>query len=494
MRQPDVNAKRTCAASSEPNISRLVAYLLPCLAFVSLWFLEHPYAGIVHDSRIYIGNSLASFGRQEIAQDFMFAFDGQFQFTIFPQIFQLAKSVFGHSTGAMVISATGLLVWIAALWMLIGAITTGRSRFVLLIFVSMLPSGYSSFGVLTFSEAFATPRCLAEALVLIALTLSVKGRSVLSGAFVVFAGLLHPITALPAAVILFFMFVSDHERTPASRIATAIAAGVCGTIGLGLAALDAPIFGRLFQAVDASWMDILRARSTHLFLSLWDPHDMAKAIVQFCILLIGLTQISGSSRRLFACVSGVVAISLVTSLIFGEWLSSLLIVQVQLWRATWLLTLFSTLALAICCARLWPQDNRMKLVLAFVVIAWCSVFINEAVGIISGLGALMLLHMFSRSPIKIGSRRASCTGYLLLSIGVYLCCNADCLVSNHSVRIGGHKIASSNDLRGKGVCNSCVHCLGPLAAYAKAVDSKVRICLGNGGACCCKCLSLGRPK
>ncbi|MCY6383143.1 hypothetical protein [Hoeflea prorocentri] len=386
------------------RVSTSLDWLIPAVILASVWFLSHPYTGVAHDARIYVTSALLNSIPADVSNDNMFKLDGQLGFTVFPSIIRFFSSIMGPSTAALVISLAALSAWITAFWFFVSRITQDRSRYVMMIFVALFAVPYGGYHIFTISEPYAVPRPFAEVFVLIALIFAIQSRFVVSAGFVVVAGLLHPITALPAAALVWLMAVTDKEQTTRWRASLLVTSGIGLLCAIGLAILDAPIFGRLFHTIDPEWMEPLKGRTRYLFVFEWRHLDLALLVVQSCVLIIAGSLVTNPNiRRLFLCVLAVVAAALAATAILGDWFHSVLVVQVQIWRATWILTVLSALSLAICCISLWKQDRSMKLVLAMVIIAWFGLPINAVAGASIALLSLAAFLVFKRTKFEVST-------------------------------------------------------------------------------------------
>ena len=83
----------------------------------------------------------------------------------------------------------------------------------------------------------------------------------------------------------------------------------------------------------------------------------------------------GRARRILAAIVLIGVGGIAISAIFGDWLSSLLIVQVQPWRTAWLMAVAGAMALGFCAVELWRRGPSGRMVLALLVL--CLSFNKE---------------------------------------------------------------------------------------------------------------------
>jgi hypothetical protein len=372
----------------QAHLKAAVTTVALALGILGLWLLEHPYQGIVHDARLYVGFVLAQFDPNGVGQDIMFVKDGQFGFSIFPAVLTGAVTAFGTSLGAKLVSLAGLLVWIAAMGVLAFTIAKGPLRWVILLFVTVLPTGYGSFDVFFYAEPFAAPRLFAEAGIIAALALICQRRMAWALLPIAAAALFHPIMALPGLGIwAWFLFFA-----PETRAFPLWAGVVCAAVAVtGLfagAALGLPLVDRLLVSVDPAYREILLARTLDLFPSAWPLADWARLFVQAATLSIAASILRGPRRALFVGALVVGLGGLAVSYVLGEGLGSLLILQAQVWRAVWVVALLSTVALAFCAVELWRAGGTSRLALGLLVIAWLGAHI-PSVGLVAATSALI---------------------------------------------------------------------------------------------------------
>jgi hypothetical protein len=405
-------------AVDRPATARAVAYCavgaLGALGVLALFLLARPYSGILHDSRLYIGYALAALHPGHLGQDMVLAEDGQSGFTVFPGLLVLVVETFGSSLGAKIVTLAALVLWFGAAAMLMACLAQGRTRWVMLIFVAVLPAHYAAYEVFSYAEPLAVPRPFAEAFVLLALALMASGRKAAALVPLAIAVLFHPIIALPGLAVWYWLTFFD----PQERVARPVVGVVLGLIALAVlmlaALLGVAVAARLFTVVDPTWRDILMTRSPYLFVSAWPLADWSRLIVQAVTVAIAASLVTGRARSLFIAVAAIALGGVLFSLLFGDVLGSLLVVQVQPWRATWLLAVFAAAGLGLCAIGLWRQGAAARVALAILVLAWIESDVPLPALLAAGL-ALVLTFVPLRSETDI--RRLS-----LIAWGVVAFC------------------------------------------------------------------------
>ena len=251
--------------SSSPGLfgallnERSLGSIVGSVALVAFWFLRREYYGVWHDARIYMGRGLADLDPQGVGSDLFYRFDGQSSFSVFSKIVDVLIPVFGLAHSALLLSATSLLLWLAAMAALAGQLASGRLKWAILICVATSSGSYGALGLLHYAEAFATPRPFAEAGVLAALAALLAGRKLTAMLFLLLAALFHPIMAL-VGVGAFYLYICAEDRRwiylgLVGGFAVALAAllgrrwsraSCSASIGVGLSSCEcaAPIFSR----------------------------------------------------------------------------------------------------------------------------------------------------------------------------------------------------------------------------------------------------------
>jgi hypothetical protein len=180
-----------------------------------------------------------------------------------------------------------------------------------------------------FAELIAIPRPFTEALVFAALAALAANRDGVSILFIAAAALLHPIMAIAGMGV--FVTVRCLED-----IRWVWYCAIGGALLIVAGTLDLPLVDRLFITIEPSLRSLHEMRSPFLFPSLWPIESFPPLIVQATTLAIAAHFQHGRRRTILAAIMVVGLGSIIISTIFGDWQSSLLFVQAQLWRMAWL--------------------------------------------------------------------------------------------------------------------------------------------------------------
>ena len=365
----------------------LAANAVPLFFCAAFWAFSHPYAGIVHDARIYIGRVMADLDPGGVGRDLMFVHDGQFAFSLFPLLIRGLVAHFGPGAAAKILSGLACLSSFAAALVLAKQLVKGRAVWLIMIFACVLPHAYGS-QVFQTAETLAVPRPFAEAAILLALAALISGRPRTAIPLVLVGFALHPIMALAGAGLLALAYWHDWRV-----IAAALAAGVCALV---FAALGVPLFDRLFVKIDSEWLDFLLHLSPYLSPLHWSSFDWAAIAAQAVVIAIAADLLTGASRRIFLASLAVGLGGLLAALLFGDVLCSLLGLQMQFWRATWLLAALTPFAYGLCFIRLGAEAKdgwSGRLTLALLSF---GLFANPDLILALGAAVLALVARFGR--------------------------------------------------------------------------------------------------
>ncbi|WP_212523401.1 hypothetical protein [Actibacterium sp. MT2.3-13A] len=366
--------------------ARLAEALALGALLVALWLSVRPYQGIAHDARLYMAQALHRLGRAGLEGDLFFQYGSQDSFSAFSPVFAPAVALWGPATAHLVFAVIGQAVWLAALWALARSLF-GRGWLGLAsmgVAIAMVPN--YGWGVLSYGERFVTPRLLAEAITLLALAAALRGRRGAAGGLVCAAGLLHPLMALPGLAAILALTL------PRNRWTVLGGAAALGAVA-ALAAAGVEPFGRALQVYDEAWLAIVRDRTPHAFVADWSWRGPVLGALP--LLILSLNAASGPPRdarlaRIVLLVSGGLVL---LGWLGGEVLRNVLVMNLQLWRGLWILTLMGNLLAVRTVLRL-PAAGRARpcLILAIaanVISAWTGLLPHASAAM--GLAGLLAL-------------------------------------------------------------------------------------------------------
>ncbi len=357
-----------------------VSLAAPLIAF-SIFLLSRPYQGIVQDAYIYIGRALADLDPNGIGNDLMYVHDGQSGFSLFRYGAKGLAAMLGPATAARALAFAALTAWFLAAAALARQFASGGAVWAIMIFAALLPAAYGAPYPFSFAEPLAIPRPFAEAFVLAALAALGSGHAVLSLWCLIAGALIHPLMVSPGIAVFFIVLGIERK---ALFFSYACALGVL----LAGAAMGLPVLDRLFAAADPSLRSLYESRSPYLFPSQWPADSFPPLIVQAATIALAAHFAKGRLRRILAAIIAAGLGGIAVSAVFGDWLSSLLITQLQPWRMTWLMSAAGAISLGVCALKLWPEGAAGRIVLALLVLSWS--FIAQFPAALAGILALYL--------------------------------------------------------------------------------------------------------
>ncbi|MBO0733314.1 MAG: hypothetical protein J2P49_03165 [Methylocapsa sp.] len=341
---------------------------LALIAF-SIFLLNRPYSGIVQDAYIYIGRALADLDPGGVGRDMIFVYDGQFGFSVFRPLAAALVALSGPAFAAKALALAAMAAWFWAALAFSRQFLGGRAVWAVLVFAALLPASYGLPLTLSFAEPLAIPRPFSEAFVLVALAELIRGRNGLSLLWLAAALLMHPIMALPGFCVFFFLLGFENKHWFWFCILGIAALILGGASGM-------PLLNRLFVPFEPSFGGAKEFHSPFIFPTRWPAESFSQLFVYMATLAVAARLLQGRRRLVLygAALAGWGGIAM--SAIFGDWLTSLLIVQLQPWRMCWLMSAAGAVAMGICVIKLWPLGPCGRIPLALLALSW--LFVSQA--------------------------------------------------------------------------------------------------------------------
>ena len=319
--------------------SRPLQRLAGALLGICMLLLVHRYWGIDHDATLYLGQALAQRWPETFGNDLFFLHGSQGRYTLFPLISGWLVGWFDPLAVFFWGGVAGLLMFAAASWHCLRALLPEGERYWAWLGVLVLPSFYGRAIIFSYAEPFLTPRPFAEGLCLLAIGLMARGRVAGAGACMLLAGMLHPLQAIAALLVVWpWLVMRDRRWLHAAWLALPIALA-------GLAGVEP--FAGLFVPMEGEWLATLRAINGQLFVTGWAVMDYR--IVAFDVLLLACAaRIPGHAFGSW-CIAALVGLcmGLAASLLLVDVLHLALPAGLQLWRVHWLAHWFAMAAMAV---------------------------------------------------------------------------------------------------------------------------------------------------
>lgn len=360
------------------------AWALAIAAVVGIWAASHPYLGVVHDARIYVLQALRDMAPDRFADELIFQYGAQDDFSLFTVVLAPAIQAFGLPMAGLLLTALGQALWLAGAIVLVRRLLPDlRNAATALVCLAALPNFYGGLGVFGFAESFLTPRIFAEAATLWAFWFLVSGRPVVAVFSVIAGALMHPLYGLIGlGAVWIWALLIDWRWIALAPLGVAVAAAAAIK---GIAPFDG-----LLTVYDPAWLEVVRLRSPMLFIGEWTAHDWARIGFAAALLAAAARVEAGAWRRLAITVLIASGGGILATGIGADLLKNTLALQLQFYRADWLLAVFGHLALGLLIAKVLAGRANASLIVPLMVAGVIAVWVFTWQGLPFGLFALWL--------------------------------------------------------------------------------------------------------
>ena len=344
-------------AQAVPAAAQAWRTTLALLLLLAAWLFTRPWEGLWHDGQLYAAQALYHLYPATFQQDLFFLFGSQDAYTLFSPLYAAAIRAFGLHAGALLLHTAGAVLWMGGAAFLVSALLQGVQRWLALALLLLLPTSYDPVSLISLAEPFLTPRMFAEAFGMLALGFVVRGQWRWSVPVLLMAFLMHPLMTL--GVVLFCLLYAAQGR---ARALVAAAMGLAALAGLALGACGVAPFNRLLASVDAAWLEQLKLMTPMVTWKAWDLLPYAgRLAVPFAMLLTAVRLAPRVPGRVYACLALSGALGLLASAVGTGWLDNQLLIQIQPWRALWLVQVGAALALSWLLIEYWARGPLFRL-------------------------------------------------------------------------------------------------------------------------------------
>lgn len=317
-----------------PIPASVATFAMWCVLAGALWLGANPYIGIDHDARLYAFMAVRWLMPAAYARDPWFAFGSQDDWSLFSPAYALVLQRFGVEVGALLTTAAGGMLFVAAAVLLARSLLRGRVAWLAALMLVSVPLCYSAKGMLFVSESFATARAFAVPLSMMALALGARGKVPGAMALHAAAMLLHPSMALAPLAITVLAAVPPR---------TAVPLVISGTLTAAIFLL-AGALGRV-PVIDGDWL-MFTEPAVLVFIGPWIRGGPFAILAPVLLLLIAHGHGALRMRRLYGITALVASLAVLLSLVAGERMPVTLVMQAQLWRALWIANVVAVVAVA----------------------------------------------------------------------------------------------------------------------------------------------------
>ncbi|HQR70367.1 MAG TPA: hypothetical protein PLE54_07170 [Burkholderiaceae bacterium] len=331
-----------------------------------LWMILTPYPGITHDGQGYALQAMQRLSPDVFGDDIFLRFQSQDDFTVFPLLQAAAIRALDLDRGTALLTFVFQVAWFVSAWLVLRQLLARPLAMLSLGLLVVVPGYYGAMRIFQFAEPFLTARLPAEALSLLAIALYLRRRWLLSGLALLVALLLHPLMAFPAVLLLGILATWERWGARAGWASVAL-------VGVG-AILVSALLQTGQQKADASWIELLRGRSPHLFLDLWTPLDWSSAVqVLATLAVVAACTRAPLIRRVVTVALAVGIIGLILAAAASLWPQLELLLKGQPWRWLWLSRLLAIAMLPAAVAALWAGTGTRRAAALLLISSWLIV-------------------------------------------------------------------------------------------------------------------------
>jgi hypothetical protein len=328
------------------------------VAMLALNPVASPYAGLIHDSRLYAFQVMHRLDAPAYDDDLFFLYGSQDRYSVFsPLAAPLAAALGLPAAFFLLYLAAKVLLFVGFLRLVRRLLPDPVLSTLTLLFLAVHGLPYGAFGVFSVNEPFLTPRLFAAALALLGLERMLAGRCAAALVLVLAGALLHPVLAAPALAIVVLWWA--REWLGARRFAVLMLTGFL----MGAAVLAcAPLAGRLFGRMDDDWLSAVHHASPYAWPREWPTADLFISLGPLVLLVAAAGAARGRPplSRLCLLVTLVAAGGLGLA-VLGSLTGCALLVQSQLYRALWLAAFLQVPLGFWLATQLWPRGEAARL-------------------------------------------------------------------------------------------------------------------------------------
>jgi hypothetical protein len=327
-----------------PRNRRAVAIVV-AVAGTAVWLLTHRNIGLGVDGTVYALMALNWDHPGAYASDLFLRFGSQDQFSLFSPFYGVLIRLLRLGDAATALLLLTHALWLLGAWMLSHRLLRGAPAHLAFLLLVAIQPAYGGWAVLFAGGHEPTPRPMAEALVMIGLAFVFSRAWLRAAVAMALAAAIHPVMA-PVGIAVAWMILAERRRV----FLLALPAGVAA--GLAMAALGLPPFDRLFAIMDPQWLRAVEARNGFVLTANWYPADWTRVAAGAALCLSAAVLSGGARRAFYLAVTLTAAAGLAISLIGGDLFHDVLVIQLQTWRAAWLMAVAALPAAALIGLRL----------------------------------------------------------------------------------------------------------------------------------------------
>ncbi len=331
--------------------------------------IAFPYMGIFHDAQLYglqVANRLSP---EPYARDLFFQFGSQDQYSVFSPLVAPLAAILGLPIAFFLLYTVFSVILIAGEYRLLQRILPDQiAAAVALLMLAVGDVPYGGFGIFQVHEAFLTARLPATALAVWGLNFILGRQFSVGWLLLVAAAAIHPLMAIPAIALAIWWTIEGDSTIRRLLIAKGalVVIGAVWVIGVSS--------GRL-SLMTSEWLDTVRRISPQCFPTDWRLADFI--YLGFALVTLILASLQGSTiHQKVARGTLLVGLTGLGLTFAAQWSPIPILLQVQPYRALWLVEFFSIPLGIAQAARLWreptPLSRLLSILLLFGLGRWRS--------------------------------------------------------------------------------------------------------------------------
>jgi len=409
------------------------------LLILAMVLLSTPWDGLNGDAKLYAVQALRRLHPANFQQDLFFLFGSQDSYSVFSPLYAAAIDTFGVHGAALLLQVAGSALWLGAAALLLASFLHGYHYWLGLALLVLLPSDYGPLPLgFALREHLLTPRLYGEALGILALALAVRGHLRWGVLALLLAVLLHPLMAAGALLAGLLFLARRHGRAAAVAL-------LAGLLALGAAALlDIAPVNRIWHSMDSLWLARVAEMAPMVTWDAWHAaHWASRTAVAFSLLVTAGMLADGWRAHFFRCLAATGALGLLATWLGTGVFHNVLLIQVQPWRALWLVQLGSVIALAWLLATFWQRGRVFRVLLLGLLVA--TLARNTIGGVLAALAGLAMWHQLRRpAPLALDRRQYRLCLAMVLAAGTVWAAE---LVESISASMLAAKFSSASPLQ-----------------------------------------------
>lgn len=367
---PENLISRLLSAWEKITASDLSLYVL----LLAVNSIALPYAGIVHDARLYGIQVLNRIENGAYANDLYLKYGSQDKFSAFSLIAAPLVSTLGLQLAFFVIYLISNAVFTFGLLRLVVALVEDRklaSLALVFMVTTLVPfAGLENFYV---NENLVTSRLAATGLVLLALERLLNRHLKTSAALLLAALLLHPLMAFAGLLVaIVFWLAVRLSCFQLASLGLVLAGLVCSFL------LTEPLADKLLGRMDAEWREAVRIANPYNFPSEWAAQDWLQILAALGI-AAAATAGPVQDRRLqrFVWILSIVAMLGITASVVAPLLPYALPLQGQGYRWLWILQYLQVPLGFALIVNWWQQGSNLTRLAALVLLAYLGALTRD---------------------------------------------------------------------------------------------------------------------